>query len=118
MNITKKLNKKYKNYHEKNHPHPAIYGSNYRHRFSVSFNSRRYHARKFANSVNAIFVDLCVADFNTGEGMNEHETRMKITKVLIDSGLSISKQMEVINHIKSTLKSIKIDCAPKQSKLF
>jgi hypothetical protein len=63
-------------------------------------------------------VDLCGADFNEGEVMNEHETRMKITKVLIDSGLSISKQIEVLNHIKSTLKSIKIDCAPKQSKLF
>jgi predicted regulator of amino acid metabolism with ACT domain len=63
-------------------------------------------------------VDLRAADFNTREDMNEHETRMKITKVLIDSGLSISKQMEVLNHIKSTLKSIKIDCAPKQPKLF
>jgi hypothetical protein len=50
--------------------------------------------------------------------MHEHETRMKLTKVLIDSGLSISKQMEVLNHVKNTLKSIKKDCAPTQTKLF
>jgi hypothetical protein len=50
--------------------------------------------------------------------MKEHETRMKITKVLIDSGLSISRQMEVLDYLKNTLKSIKKDCTPKQTKLF
>jgi hypothetical protein len=50
--------------------------------------------------------------------MKQHETRMKLTKVLIDSGLSISKQMEVLDLMKKTLKSIKKDCAPKQTKLF
>jgi hypothetical protein len=50
--------------------------------------------------------------------MHEHETRMKLTKVLIDSGLSISRQMEVLDYLKNTLKSIKKDCAPKQTKLF
>jgi predicted transcriptional regulator len=50
--------------------------------------------------------------------MNEHEVRMKITRILIESGFSVSRQKIIIKHLLKTLDfCIKDGAGMRQNKL-